>query len=142
MKNRIKELRKGKKITQTALADYLGIAQNTLSYWENGIYDIDNLSLQRVADYFQCSTDYILLRDDEYQLPITNLLEQEKRLVSSYRNQPELQIAVDRLLGIETPPLQYTKAKMIAGDDVDAETVTQGSYDERAALAEELNREE
>lgn len=46
------------------------------------------------------------------------------------------------LMAFGGPPLQYTKAKMIAGDDVDAETVTQGSYDERAALAEELNREE
>lgn len=64
MKNRISELRKSRKITQSQLAKHLGIAQNTLSYWENGKFDIDNDSLHKIALYFDCSTDYILYRSD------------------------------------------------------------------------------
>lgn len=52
MKNRIKELRQGHGVTQAALAKYLGVAQNTLSYWEQGKYDVDNASLQKIADFF------------------------------------------------------------------------------------------
>lgn len=63
MKNRIKALRNGKKITQATLAKYLGVAQNTLSYWENETYDIDTGSLQKIADYFGVTTDYVLCRD-------------------------------------------------------------------------------
>ncbi len=60
MRNRIKELRQGRKIKQSELADYLGVAQNTLSYWERGVYDIDNASLKKLADYFGVSVDSLL----------------------------------------------------------------------------------
>lgn len=63
MKNRIKELRKSKHITQAELAKHIGVAQNTLSYWEQGKYDVDNESLKKLADFFECSTDSILGRD-------------------------------------------------------------------------------
>lgn len=64
-KNRIKELRKARGVSQAVLANLLGVAQNTLSYWENGKYDIDNKSLSMMADYFGVSIDYILCRDQE-----------------------------------------------------------------------------
>ena len=60
MNNRIKELRQSRGITQSVLAKYLGVAQNTLSYWEQGKYDVDNLSLQRIANYFGVSIDALL----------------------------------------------------------------------------------
>lgn len=60
MKNRIKEIRQKRGITQAELAKQIGVAQNTLSYWENGKYDVDNDSLKKIADYFQVSTDYLL----------------------------------------------------------------------------------
>lgn len=63
MKNRIKELRSERRVTQATLAKYLGVAQNTLSYWENETYDIDTGSLQKIADYFGVTTDYVLCRD-------------------------------------------------------------------------------
>lgn len=65
MKNRIKELRNERKVTQAILAKHLGVAQNTLSYWENETYDIDTASLRKVADYFGVTTDYILCRDSK-----------------------------------------------------------------------------
>ena len=63
MKNRIKELRSERRVTQATLAKYLGVAQNTLSYWENETYEIDTGSLQKLADYFGVPTDYVLCRD-------------------------------------------------------------------------------
>lgn len=65
MKNRIKELRNERKVTQATLAKYLGVAQNTLSYWENETYDIDTGSLKKIADYFGVTTDYVLCRDSK-----------------------------------------------------------------------------
>ena len=64
MTNRVRKLREENKITQGTLAKVLGIAQNTLSYWEKGTYDIDSISLHRIADYFNVSIDYILCRDE------------------------------------------------------------------------------
>lgn len=64
MKNRIKELRTQSKVTQATLAKAIGVAQNTLSYWEQGKYEADNYSLQQIADYFGVSVDYVLGRDN------------------------------------------------------------------------------
>lgn len=63
--NKICELRKIKKISQAELGKIIGVAQNTLSNWENGNREIDNESLIKLADYFDVSTDYILGRTDE-----------------------------------------------------------------------------
>ncbi|MGM9646542.1 MAG: helix-turn-helix domain-containing protein [Eubacteriales bacterium] len=64
MKNRVRELRRSNGVTQAELSRVIGVAQNTLSYWEQGKYDIDTDSLQRIADYFHCSVDYLLARSD------------------------------------------------------------------------------
>lgn len=65
MKNRIKEVRLQYNVTQATLANYLGIAQNTLSYWENGKFDIDSESLCKIANYFNTSIDYLLGNDNK-----------------------------------------------------------------------------
>lgn len=58
--NRIRKLRKESGMSQTELAKQLGVVQSTLSYWEQGKYDIDNSSLITLANYFDVSVDYLL----------------------------------------------------------------------------------
>ena len=58
--NRIKELRKSKKITQKELASHLGIADSTLSYWEQGRYEPDISALRQLSKFFNVSIDYII----------------------------------------------------------------------------------
>lgn len=117
MKNRIRELRQAYRIKQAELAKYLGIAQNTLSYWEQGKYDVDTASLQKIADYFHCSVDCVLCREDIPREKNTEdflgelLSDHEKELIKAYRNQPEMQKSVCRLLGIEyiSPSFGYVE---------------------------------
>ena len=61
--NKIRELRKSRGLSQSSLAKILGVAQNTLSYWENGRFDVDNKSLALMADFFGVSVDYLLGRE-------------------------------------------------------------------------------
>lgn len=61
--NRIKELRKAKKLTQTQLARLFNISQQTLSGWENGLFEPDQKTVFKIADYFGVSVDYLLGRD-------------------------------------------------------------------------------
>ena len=58
--NRLKELRKEKKITQKELADNLGISKRTLGYWENGERQIKPDKAPALADYFGVSVGYLL----------------------------------------------------------------------------------
>ena len=106
MKNRIRELRQRRNIKQADLAKTLGIAANTLSYWEQGRFDMDNKSLIKLADYFECSVDYILFHDKKtYKTATEDYLKQslsdhEKKLILAYRNQPNMQESVCRVLGV------------------------------------------
>ena len=69
--NKIKEIRRERGITQAELAKQIGIARNTLSYWENGKSDVDTANLKKIAAYFQVSTDFLLCQE-EVITPDTN----------------------------------------------------------------------
>ena len=69
MKNRIRELREEKGLKQVELAGILGVRQNTLSTWETGRYEPDNEMLQKIADYFDVSVDYLLRKSSIKQMP-------------------------------------------------------------------------
>mgnify|MGYP003589139658 CR=1 FL=1 len=67
---RLKDLRNspnnnptGKKLSQQALADVLQVSRSTVAMWETGASDPDTDSLQKIANYFGVSTDYLLGRD-------------------------------------------------------------------------------
>ena len=80
--NRIKELRKGKKLTQVKLCQKLNIAQPTLSGYETGTFEPDNVTLAKIADYFGVSIDYLLGRDEPQVVPRAQTLsDAEKKLV-------------------------------------------------------------
>lgn len=59
---RLKGLREDADLSQAKLASILNISQRTLSHYESGSHDIPTDVLIKVADYFQCSTDYLLER--------------------------------------------------------------------------------
>lgn len=63
--NRLAELRKSNGLSQQQFAKIFGVAQNTVSNWENGNRLVDTENLQKIADYFGVTTDYILCRDSK-----------------------------------------------------------------------------
>lgn len=62
---RVKELRKEKKKTQSEVAEYLGIKLRAYQYYESATYYPDVRGLIKLADYFAVSTDYLLGRSDK-----------------------------------------------------------------------------
>ena len=56
----LKELRKEKGLTQTALADILCTTQDSISLWELGKSFPDIPTLIKIAKFFEVSTDYML----------------------------------------------------------------------------------
>lgn len=61
--NRLKDLRKEKKVTQKVVAAYLGVGRDTVSKWEKGVNSIPEKKLIGLADYYDVSCDYVLGRD-------------------------------------------------------------------------------
>lgn len=62
---RIRSLRKEKKITQQDLANYLKLGKSTISQYENNINEPDTTTIQKIADFFNVSVDYLFGRTDE-----------------------------------------------------------------------------
>jgi len=64
-KDRLKELRLTKKITQEELGKAFSVIKQTISSWENGNSRPDIDMASKIADFFEITTDYLLCRTDE-----------------------------------------------------------------------------
>ncbi len=63
---RIKGLAKQRNITIKRLLADVGLGFNTMSNMRNSMPKADNLA--RIADYFDCSVDYLLGRTDKLEI--------------------------------------------------------------------------
>ena len=59
-KNRLKELRQEKDLTQKAVADFLNMSQTGYSKYEVGRNDIPTSVLIALSKYYDISIDYVL----------------------------------------------------------------------------------
>lgn len=57
---RIRNLREDNDLSQCFIADYLHCSQGAYSYYELGQREIPVSVLIRLADFYGCSTDYLL----------------------------------------------------------------------------------
>lgn len=62
---RLRFLRKKKKLSQVVLAERLGVANGTVAMWELGKREPDMKMCSRIADFFGVSIDYLVGRTDE-----------------------------------------------------------------------------
>ncbi len=78
--NRLKDLREDNDLYQKDIAAYLNMSQNGYSYYENEKLDIPTSILNKLADYYGTSIDYLLCRTDERKAyPKSILTEQNKK---------------------------------------------------------------
>ena len=70
MKLRLMELRKENNYTQSFVATYLNIKQNSYSQYESGLREIPLESLIKLAQLYNTSVDYIVgLTDYDFPYP-------------------------------------------------------------------------
>lgn len=62
---RIRDLRKQKKMSQSELAKIIGVTQTTITAWETGKAEPSSSAVANLADYFNVTTDYLLGRPEE-----------------------------------------------------------------------------
>ena len=65
LKNRLQELRKDKKITQSNLADAVDVTRQTIISLENGKYKASLVLAHKIAQYFEMSIEQIFIFDLE-----------------------------------------------------------------------------
>ena len=65
MENRIKDLREDRDLTQTQVAEAIGITQRKYSYIETGTQQLTDEILIKLAKFYGVTTDYILKLSDK-----------------------------------------------------------------------------
>ena len=63
--NRLRKLRRDANISQSVLADFIGVSTNQISQMEKGSKTTSLSRLCLLCDYFNVSADYLLGRTDE-----------------------------------------------------------------------------
>ncbi|MFI8680440.1 helix-turn-helix domain-containing protein [Bacillus thuringiensis] len=89
---KIKELRKNSKITQERLGNAIGVSKMAISYFEKGKKSPGRESLEKIADYFGVTTDYLLGRSEDPELneeEDTVVSEEGKNIMSLIESLPE-----------------------------------------------------
>ena len=80
--NRLKELRKNRKISQDKLSQELNVNLRTIQRWESGISNIKPEKAQQLAKYFDVSIGYLLGYEHALQVRVDRShLSKQKRYI-------------------------------------------------------------
>ncbi len=112
--DRLRLLRISKNLSIKQVAQMLGLKERTYRSYENNEREPDSEILINIAKLFNVSIDY-LLNFDVKTIQQNNFLKfstKEISLIKAYRNNPDMQKAVDILLGIaEKQPQRIVQSK-------------------------------
>ena len=118
---RIRYAREKKGITQTELANLVKSTKQNIYKYENGIItNIPSDKIEMIAAVLCVSPAYLMgwIKDSVYIEGISDgdyyLTSHEKDVINSYRNHPEMQPAVDTLLGIEKDKSELIEVQVAA----------------------------
>lgn len=89
MLENLKLLRSAAGISQKALADSIGVSQQSINKYENHNIEPDIATLSRIADYFQVSIDFLVGRTNRRLLPAesgdSSISSEEESFLFRYR---------------------------------------------------------
>lgn len=90
-------------LTLEEVGKVVGVSKSTVKKWEDGF--ISNMKRDKIAllaKVLKLNPVAFITGDVSAEVKIFDLTSHEKKVVTAYRNKPEMQPAVDRLLGVET----------------------------------------
>lgn len=89
---RLKKLRTDRKLSQRELAEKFNISQSAIAYYESGKKEPNHEMLQKLADFFGVSLDYLLARSDN------SVIDSVENLAASDDDRPATKEDIERLL--------------------------------------------
>lgn len=108
-KNRIKELRDSRRMTQQELADAISVNKQTISQYERGVRKPRPDTLDLLCDFFNVSSDYLLGRDMVTSFYVDG---EEKEIIEKYRDLEEPQRdMIRKMLGVNPLRVYIIKDK-------------------------------
>lgn len=110
-KDRLKDLRKKRGLSQVALADKLGLSKSTIGAYETGDIKPSIEALNAIADFFNVDLNYLMGNEDGS----TYYLDPETaELAKEIANRNDLSILFDAVRGTSKEDLQFV-IRMVEG---------------------------
>lgn len=106
---RLKELRENIGLSQYTFAEKFGVSQSTVGNWEAGKREPNFATMQRIADFFGVTVDYLLGRDET---------KKEKASVITEKDEKDIQKRIANVLD----DLHAGDGLMYDGEPMDDET--------------------
>lgn len=97
--NFIKSKRLELGLTMREVADFVGVSEGTISRWESG--EIKNMKRNKIAKLSQILKISPMELMGEIETINLDYTTHERKVIEAYRNNPQMQEAVDKLLGIK-----------------------------------------
>lgn len=118
----LKILRQEKHISQKALADAIGVSQQSINKYENHNIEPDIDTLIRMADYFNTSVDYLIgysnirhkieaVQSYELNKKEGKILEQYRKL--SLRQKQSIELIIDLYIGNDSESTEEKRIRAI-----------------------------
>ena len=91
---RLRELREERNLTQDDVAKAIKTSRTNIGRWEKELNEPGANLIIDLANFFQCSTDYLLGRSDDFgnvtvqQKSPSNLTPEEQKLLDDFRSLP------------------------------------------------------
>ena len=123
--NRLKKLRKQKKLTIVELAEKIGVTKLTILNWEHGTHEIKGSNAKKLADYFNVSIPYLLGYDTDLVAKINEWAD-ERNLKQADPKIQWMRITeeVGEIRDVLLKPTKFTDPQMALKDAVGDTLVT------------------
>lgn len=116
---RLKELRKQKRLTQKGLSDSLGLAESTISMYESGKREPSFDLLDELADYFNVDIDYLLGKTDTTTKIEKNIYGDHQSNLRHLEDKPELLHIYNDIYESENLQLLFDKTQDLTPEDLE-----------------------
>lgn len=100
---RLKELREERGVSMMTLAKAIGVSDTAVCKWENQDSEPKLSYIIKLADYFNCSADYLIGRSDDFggYIEQTQLTEEEKTILKNFRSlSPQTKVIAREIMNI------------------------------------------
>ncbi|MEE1507913.1 MAG: helix-turn-helix transcriptional regulator [Ligilactobacillus ruminis] len=85
---RIRDLRKQKRMSQTELAKSAGVSQTTVTAWETGKAEPSSSAVSKLADIFNVTNDYLLGRPNKQETKKDDVELSDDDVIMTWRGKP------------------------------------------------------
>lgn len=107
----IKKRREELGMSKAHLADLIGYDRSMITKIEQGKVDLTQSKIIAFAGALQTTPCWLMGWDEQVNKPQNSLSPHENKVITAYRNQPDTQPFVDKLLGVEREEETFNIAK-------------------------------